>query len=118
MDATPLTTSAPVVGALDTHANAQAASLKRTTAQDSPAEAAQRFEELLGSMLVKEMRKALPEGFFGEGPGADVYGGWLDEHLGKALAASGGLGLRDVLLPSLEGAPAAAADIDPVEDAT
>ena len=31
------------------------------------------------SVLVKEMRKSLPEGFFGKGPGAGVYSGLIDE---------------------------------------
>jgi Rod binding domain-containing protein len=49
-------------------------------------EAAFAFEKLLTTMFAKEMRRSLPEGFFGEGATADVYGGWLDEHLGNALA--------------------------------
>ncbi len=97
------------IGALDAVTGLRAARLK-ADAQRSPEEAAGRFEALLGGMLVKEMRKALPDGFFGQGTGSDVYGGWLDEHLGKALAETGSLGLRDVLLPALGGAPAAAPD--------
>ncbi len=89
--------------ALDSLADARVGKL-RGSAQSSPEEAAARFEELLASMLVKEMRNALPEGFFGKSTGSDVYGGWLDEHLGKAIAETGGLGLRDVLLPGLGGA--------------
>ncbi len=49
-------------------------------------EAAQRFEELLSTMLVREMRRGVEQGFFGEGAGADVFEGWLDEHLGRSLA--------------------------------
>ena len=94
--------SAGVLGAMDAQSSAQVAALEKG-ARNSPQEAARRFEELLGGMLVKEMRNALPEGFFGKGPGADVYGGWLDEHLGKALAENDGLGLRGTILPSLQG---------------
>lgn len=65
------------------------------------AEAAQRFEELLATLLVKEMRKALPDGLFGDGPGADVYEGWFDEHLGRSLARDGGLGLAETVRESL-----------------
>jgi len=64
-------------------------------------EAAQGFESLLATMLVKEMRRALPEGFFGAGSGADVFDGWLDEHLGQALAASGALDLAGSIRISL-----------------
>ena len=53
----------------------------------NPAEAAAMFESLLATMLVKEARKSLGDGgFFGEGPGADVFSGWLDQHVGEALA--------------------------------
>ena len=63
----------------------------------SPANAAARFEELFAALLVKEMRKALPEGFFGDGSEGDIYGGWLDEHLGRAIARRGSLGIADVV---------------------
>ncbi len=63
--------------------------------------AAQEFEALFASLLVKELRRGLPQGFFGEGAGADVYSGWLDEHLGAALAEGRGLGLREALQRSL-----------------
>jgi Rod binding domain-containing protein len=59
----------------------------RESAQAERSEAAgQAFEQLFATMLVKEMRQALPEGFFGKGEGADVFESWLDEHLGNALA--------------------------------
>ena len=54
-------------------------------------EAAQMFESLLATVLVKELRQGLSEGFFGSGPGSDVFEGWLDEHLGTALARGGAL---------------------------
>lgn len=61
------------------------------------AHAAREFERLFATLLVKEMRATLPEGFFGGGAGADVFDGWLDEHLGSALAEGRGLGLRVAL---------------------
>jgi len=60
-------------------------------------QAAQKFEALLATTLVKEMRKALPEGFFGKGAGSDVFEGWLDEHIGNALAESGALDLAGMI---------------------
>ena len=60
-------------------------------------EAAAKFEALLATTLFKEMRKALPEGFFGKGAGSDVFEGWLDEHVGAALAKSGALDLAGMI---------------------
>ena len=61
-------------------------------------EAAARFEALLATTLVKEMRKALPEGsFFGKAAGSDVFNGWMDEHMGRALSESGALDLAGMI---------------------
>ena len=61
-------------------------------------EAAAKFEALLATTLVKEMRKALPEGsFFGKSSGSDVFNGWMDEHLGRALSESGALDLAGMI---------------------
>lgn len=81
-----------------------------------PAKAAEGFESLLATMLVKEMRRALPEGFFGTVSGADVFDGWLDEHLGQALAASGALELAGSIRVSLEEKVAAAARTSAAEE--
>lgn len=74
----------------------------------------QEFSKLLATMLVREMRQALPEGFFGEGAGSDVFEGWLDEHVGAALAARDGLRLEGMIAESLlhkdEAAKAAAGE--------
>lgn len=67
-----------------------------------PKDAAARFEALLSTMLVKEMRSSLGEGFFGQGPDGDVYGGWLDQHVGQSLADRDALHLEGVLRESLE----------------
>ena len=73
----------------------------KAAARKEPGQAAQQFEELFASMLVKELRRALPEGFFGGGSGADVYEGWLDEHLGRELARGGRLGIGDAVRADL-----------------
>jgi len=73
---------------------AQQAQAERLPAQGGPVEeTAQLFEALFATMLAREMRRGLSEGFFGGGAGADVYEGWLDEHVGQAIARSGDLGL-------------------------
>ena len=61
-----------------------------------------RFEALLATMLVKEMRSSLGDGFFGKGPDGDVYGGWLDQHVGQSLADRDALHIEGVLRESLE----------------
>ncbi|MBL8858727.1 MAG: rod-binding protein [Planctomycetes bacterium] len=64
-------------------------------------ETAEKFEAMLATMFVKEMRRAVPEGFFGEGAAGDIYSGWLDEHVGKTLAADDSLHLRDMIEKSV-----------------
>ena len=66
------------------------------------ADVPRQFSKLLASMLVKEMRQALPEGFFGEGAGSDIFDGWLDEHVGNALAERDGLRLEDMIAHSMQ----------------
>ncbi|HUR26639.1 MAG TPA: rod-binding protein [Planctomycetota bacterium] len=104
-----------------TAATAQAAELGKKAAalaasskgDPKAAEVPQQFSKLLATMLVKEMRRALPEGFFGEGAGADIFDGWLDEHMGSALAARDGLRLEGMIAHSMQSkldvAPAAPA---------
>ena len=64
-------------------------------------ETAQKFEAVLATMLVKEMRRAIPEGFFGDGAAGDIYSGWLDEHVGQTLANTDALHVRDMLEKSV-----------------
>jgi len=71
-------------------------------AGEEHAEAARKFETLIATLLVKELRRGLPEGFFGAGPGADVYEGWLDEQLGENLASSWKLDLAGMVKTSLD----------------
>lgn len=91
---------------------ARAEAVAREAARADAGRAAQQFEELFASVLVKELRRALPEGFFGGGTGADVYDGWLDEHLGRQLARKGRLGIGDAvradLMPRAPDAPGGA----------
>ena len=81
-----------------------AASLSAKSRGDekSQAEVPRQFSKLLATMLVKEMRQALPEGFFGEGAGSDIFDGWLDEHIGSALAERDGLRLEEMIARSMQ----------------
>jgi Rod binding domain-containing protein len=65
------------------------------------AHAADKFEALLATQMFKQMRTGLDQGFFGQGPGADIFEGWLDENLGNALAKSGALDLASAIRVSL-----------------
>jgi Rod binding domain-containing protein len=73
---------------------------ERAGAKD-PEEAAKDFEALLGTLLVKELRQSLPNGFFGKGEGVETFEGWFDEILGAKLADSGALELAGMLKASL-----------------
>ena len=82
-------------------------------------EAARGFEQIFARMLASELRKGLGEGFFGSGPGAETFSGWLDDFVGEAIAERGSLGLErmleDVAFQQVNGPEAsqqAAADTD------
>jgi Rod binding domain-containing protein len=66
-----------------------------------PREAGAAFEKLFATLLVKEMTKTLSDGFFGEGPGAETFQGWLEDELGGALAKDGSLGIAEAVRESL-----------------
>ncbi len=93
------TLSAPAQSLFDSAAPLAARALPREKAEVEHASAM--FEKLFASLLVKEMRSTLGDGFFGQGPGSDVFGGWLDEHLGSALCDGPGLGLASSLREGL-----------------
>lgn len=95
MDASlPLQGPAAVDGALADRALGAARAAARA---DDAREAAREFEKLFASLLVKELRRGLSDGFFGAGPGADVFEGWLDQHVGAVMSEGEGLGLRIAL---------------------
>lgn len=83
--------------AIDSLQSTSTARIEQLGQSGQQLEAAEEFESLFASMLVKEMRQTVDGGFFGKGPGADTYGQWFDTEMGKALAEDGGLGLADVL---------------------
>lgn len=72
-------------------------------------EAAEGFEGVFMSMLVSEMMKGTDVA-----EGNPVYSGLMTEKLGDQLAASGGIGLADVLERQMGGQPAdPATPVDP-----
>ena len=65
-------------------------------------DAAQGFESVFLSMLLKEMRQTLePGSLFGKDNG-DVYGGMFDQFMSQHLAQGKGMGLAQALLKQLE----------------
>jgi Rod binding domain-containing protein len=60
-------------------------------------DAAERMESLFASILIKEMGHTLPQGFFGEGPGSDVFSSWMEQHLGEELGRSGFLRIAELI---------------------
>lgn len=62
-----------------------------------PEAAQQRFEEYFSTLMVKELRRGLGEGFFGSGAGSDTYDAWMDDFLGQSLAKSGAIDLSSML---------------------
>jgi len=88
--------------ALDHIADAAASSLEGARTPGREADAADAFEKVFATMLVKEMRRSLPGGFFGKGQGADVFESWLDEHLGASLAKDDVLGVAAMIRIGLE----------------
>ena len=76
--------------------------LERQLTSAEPHEAAEKMEALFATLLVRELRRALPDGFFGKSAGADTFEGWFDQHLGQALADSDALGLAGQIKVSLE----------------
>ena len=99
----------------DAAANAYIDRGQRAIDAGDPKRAAQEFETLLAVQLVRELRRSLPQPLFGEGSGADVYEGWFDEQLGRALAERDALGLAKVIQGSLARKMAAPAACDAPE---
>jgi Rod binding domain-containing protein len=89
-------------------ARINAAETLRTRAQNArassgadPEETAKKFESVFSTLLVKEMRRSLSSGFFGENADGDIYSGWLDEHVGQTLADRDALHMRDMIQRSV-----------------
>jgi len=66
-------------------------------------QAAESFEAYFIYMLLKEMRKSVPEGgLMGGGPGKDVYQYLFDEAISKEMSKSGGIGLSKMLIENYQ----------------
>jgi murein DD-endopeptidase MepM/ murein hydrolase activator NlpD len=66
----------------------------------SPKEVAQEFESLFLSQLLTIMQESVEsEGLFEGGPGKEIYMGMMNQEMGRALAAGGGVGLSKLVEP-------------------
>ena len=74
---------------------------RRAADRGDAEETAHQFEKLFAVLLVRELRRCMPAGPFGKGPGADVYEGWFDEHLGSALAERDALDIAGMVKTSI-----------------
>lgn len=83
----------------------------------SPESAGKHFESMFATMLVREMRSGLDEGFFGSGPGASTFSSWLDEHVGRVIAERGALGTGALVERFAAQVGEANSDIEPTETA-
>lgn len=75
----------------------------------SAAEAGQAFEGYMVEMMVREMRKTIPEGLF-SGNAMEMFSGMLDQEIAKRIGESGGLGMGNLIARQVlhgEEAPAA-----------
>ena len=62
--------------------------------QETPAsEAGTAFEGMMIEMMIREMRKTLPEDGFLNNKAIDIFSGMLDQELAKQISANGGFGL-------------------------
>lgn len=97
----------PTLPGLKPDTDMRLADAKRAAARGDAGDTARQFETLFGTMLVRELRRSMPKGMFGDGAGADVYEGWFDEHLGRSLAERDTLGLAGMVKTTIQRAQAA-----------
>lgn len=89
----------PISGAL---LEGRVARIERADVLNEEANVAREIEGLFAQIFVKELRRGLGEGFFGQGAGSDTFDAWLDEHLGDSLARDGVLDLAGRIRANLE----------------
>ncbi len=72
-------------------------------------EAAKAFESYMVEMMVKEMRRSVPDGIFTSGA-MDMFSGLFDQEISKRIAESGGLGFDQMMGDALGVKPGPASD--------
>ena len=59
-------------------------------------EAAKAFESYMIEMMVKEMRKTIPDGMF-SGDSTEIFSGLFDQEISRRIAETGGFGFDDIM---------------------
>jgi len=59
-------------------------------------QAAEQFEAYMVELMIREMRKTVPEGLLASG-GAELFSGLLDREIASSIAGAGGFGLAEAL---------------------
>lgn len=70
--------------------------------KNSAEAAANGFESMFASLVLKEMRQTLDSGTMFAGDSGDVYGGLFDMYMGQHIAATGGLGIAAAVRRQLD----------------
>lgn len=77
----------------------------RGAARDNPERlraAAEEFEAIMLDLMVKEMRKNVPESpIFGQDTGREIFNEMLDNQYVRLMTERGGIGLADMLVRQL-----------------
>jgi len=92
---------------VDATALASAAPMAPLERADSPREAAEQAEAMFVKMLLKEVRKAMPEDGFMNSRELQTFYDLFDDNLAQQIAESGQLGLADSIEESITGRPVA-----------
>jgi flagellar protein FlgJ len=67
-------------------------------------ETAREFEAIMLELMVKEMRKNVPESpIFGENPGREIFNEMLDGEYVRSMAVQGRFGIADLLVNQFGG---------------
>jgi flagellar protein FlgJ len=78
--------------------NSPAADADGSKDQAKMKKACQDFEAVFLNYMLSQMRETVPKsGLTGNDPGESIYRGMMDEELSHQMAASGGMGLADML---------------------
>ena len=66
--------------------------------------AAEEFEAVMLNLMVKEMRKNVPDSpIFGKDTGREIFNEMLDDQYVRLMTQRGGIGLADMLVRQLKG---------------
>ncbi len=105
MSLSPLSTSISISQLVNQPDSTHGMSPEIAAATDSPTdkrilEAAENFESLFLTLLLKEMRNTLDKtdgGLFGGSDSSDTYGGMFDQFMGQTLAEGRHIGIADAV---------------------